>query len=70
MEEQIKAVMEALERIEAGQKADSERIAKLELAVSVGQGALKAFALIGGILVGLAAIVGATATIINVFRHY
>lgn len=69
MEEQMRAVMEALGRIEAGQKEDSERIAKLEQAVSMGQGALKAFAIVGGIIVGIAGIVGSSAAFLNFMKH-
>jgi hypothetical protein len=70
MEEQMKSVVEALERIEVGQKKDSDRIAMLELIASGGRGALRATLVIGGIIAGIATFCAAVATIINIVRHY
>jgi hypothetical protein len=70
MEEQMKSVMDALGRIEANQKTDSERIARLEQMASAGKGALKALLWVGGIVGGLGVIGGLIVSLINLIRHY
>jgi len=70
MEAQMESVREALERIEAAQKTDSARIARLEEMASAGKGSLRTLLWIGGMTGGIAAVVGAVVGIVNLVRHY